>query len=70
MIEIRKNNEDLTGNSLEISNDGRLIIIERGSLKLYLNCTDNDYEFKGEAIISSKEIVNKKLPPYAAVLVK
>ena len=70
MIEIRKNNEDLTGNSLEISNDGRLIIIERGSLKLYLNCTDNDYKFKGEAIISSKEIVNKKLPPYAAALVK
>ena len=70
MIEIRKNNAVLTSYSLDITNEGRLIIIKRGNLKLYLNCTDNDYEFKGDVIISSKELANKKLPPYAAVLVK
>ena len=70
MIEIRKNNAVLTSYSLDITNEGRLIIIKRGDLKLYLNCTDKDYEFKGEALISSKELNNKKLPPYAAALVK
>ena len=70
MIRIRKNNEYLMGNLLDISNDGRVIIIKRGDLKLYLNCTEKDYEIDGEVIISSKNLVNKKLPPYAAVLVK
>ena len=70
IIEIRKNNAVLTSYSIDITNEGRLIIIKRGDLKLYLNCTDKDYEFKGEALISSKELKNKKLPPYAAALVK
>ena len=70
MIEIRKNNEELTGNSLEISNNGRVITIKRGSLKLYLNFSEDDYSFDGDVIVSSIEIANKKLPPYAAVLTK
>ncbi len=70
MIGIRKECSDLTGNLLEIRNAHRVLVIERGNLKLYLNCSTEDYIFDGEIIISSKDITNNILPPFTAVLAK
>ena len=43
LIEIRKNNEDLHGKTMQLSSNQRLITIDRGSLRLVINLSNDDY---------------------------
>lgn len=68
MIQIRKSNQDLLDDNFEISYDKQVIIIKRGKLKIYLNCSNEAYHISGTVIISTKDIKNSAIPPFSAAI--
>ena len=71
LIEIRKENDDLTSPEFDINEENGIIIINRGKgTKVILNFSDNDYLLKGEVIASSKDIEGNRLPKFSSVIIK
>ena len=71
LIELRKENEGLRILDVDINESDRVIRIKRGGgFELILNLSTKPYVFNGNVVISSKEIDNKTLPPFAGVLIK
>lgn len=70
MIDIRKNYKDITSDDYEISNVGKVIVIKRNKMTIYLNCSNEEFLIEGTLIKSTKEINGNKLPPFVAAITR
>ncbi|MBQ6560186.1 MAG: glycosylase [Erysipelotrichaceae bacterium] len=69
LISLRKSIRDLKDPHVEIKEEKRVFLFERGNYTLIANLSKKNYAFEGTKIISSEEFEGK-LPPGHAVLIK
>ena len=71
MIKVRKENKELTSDTFDVKDEGRVLIFDRGNdVKVILNLSENDYPIEGKVIISSEKEVGKTLSPYTAAIIR
>ena len=66
MIQIRKNNEVLQSNCMNLTNNCRVIKIERGDLLLVMNLSDKAIEHEGKILLSTGK--EDMLKPYQSAI--
>ena len=66
LIQIRKNNEDLKGKTMQISSNNRIITINRGNLEMVMNLTNEEMNMEGEILLSTGK--GNILKPYESLI--
>lgn len=66
LIEIRKNNEELQKKYMKIEENNRVITIQRDSLSMVINLSQNDIDINGEILISTGE--ENIIKPYQSLI--
>lgn len=66
LIEIRKNNEELQEKYMKIEEKNRIITIQRDSLYMVINLSQNDIEINGEILISTG--IENIIKPYQSLI--
>ena len=64
LINIRKNNEDLQTDSMEISEKGRVLTISRGKMTTIINLSDKPVNYKAKEVLISTDKAEGIIPPY------
>ena len=71
MINVRKENKELTSAIFDVKDEGRVLIFDRGNnVKVILNLSENDYPLDGKIIISSEKEAGKSLSPFTAAIIR